>query len=54
VQAHRATCPPAPDRSRLKGAIAFNRRLNAGLGEQELARLNRSLVHLAENVREPD
>lgn len=38
----------------LKGAIAFNRRLTAGLGEQELARLNRGLAHLAENARELD
>jgi MarR family transcriptional regulator, transcriptional regulator for hemolysin len=38
----------------LKGAIAFNRRLTAGMSEQELARLNRSLADLADNVRVPD
>jgi MarR family transcriptional regulator for hemolysin len=40
--------------SLLKGAIAFNRRLTAGMSEQELARLNRSLAGLADNVREAD
>jgi MarR family transcriptional regulator for hemolysin len=37
----------------LKDVIAFNARLTAGMNEQELSRLNRSLAQLAENVREP-
>jgi MarR family transcriptional regulator for hemolysin len=37
----------------LKDVIAFNARLTAGMNEQELGRLNRSLAQLAENVREP-
>ena len=36
----------------LKDVIAFNKRLTAGLSEQELARLNRGLAQLADNVRD--
>jgi MarR family transcriptional regulator for hemolysin len=35
----------------LKAAIAFNKRLTAGMSEQELARLQRSLEQLAQNVQ---
>jgi MarR family transcriptional regulator, transcriptional regulator for hemolysin len=37
----------------LKDVIAFNARLTAGMNDQELGRVNRSLAQLAENVREP-
>jgi MarR family transcriptional regulator for hemolysin len=36
----------------LKDVIAFNKRLTAGLSEQELGRLNRGLAQLADNVRD--
>ena len=35
----------------LKAAIAFNKRLTAGMSEQELARLQRSLEQLAQYVQ---
>jgi MarR family transcriptional regulator for hemolysin len=36
----------------LKDVIAFNKRLTAGLSDQELGRLNRGLAQLADNVRD--
>jgi MarR family transcriptional regulator for hemolysin len=35
----------------LRAVIAFNRRLTAGLGEQELRRLRQTLARLEQNVR---